>query len=209
MRRRTLILELIVLFIAMPMVLLIPIHPGFKAGILLLAVAYALRVTFKEKLVLRKALLQLPKTKYWKNIWLRLALLIAITIPFIYFTQPDSLFIVARKNLWMLIGISVFYSLFSVYPQEFLYRTYFLNRYGHLFKNQNILIFVNAIIFSFAHIAFKNGLVLFMTFIGGIVFAMTFIKTKSLLLTSIEHALYGCWIFTVGMGEMLAFPMPE
>jgi hypothetical protein len=25
-------------------------------------------------------------------------------------------------------------------------------------------------------------------------------------LVSIEHAIYGNWLFTVGMGEMLAFP---
>jgi hypothetical protein len=28
------------------------------------------------------------------------------------------------------------------------------------------------------------------------------------MLTSIEHAIYGNWLFTIGMGEMLAFPMP-
>jgi len=26
------------------------------------------------------------------------------------------------------------------------------------------------------------------------------------LLVSIEHAIYGCWLFTVGMGSMLGFP---
>jgi hypothetical protein len=45
-----------------------------------------------------------------------------------------------------------------------------------------------------------------LTFIGGILFAFTFKKTKSTLLVSIEHAIYGCWLFTVGMGEMLGFP---
>jgi len=45
-----------------------------------------------------------------------------------------------------------------------------------------------------------------LTFVGGILFALTFQKTKSTLLVSIEHAIYGCWLFTVGMGEMLGFP---
>lgn len=45
-----------------------------------------------------------------------------------------------------------------------------------------------------------------LTFIGGLLFALTFKKTKSTLLVSIEHAIYGSWLFTVGMGEMLGFP---
>ena len=56
---------------------------------------------------------------------------------------------------------------------------------------------------------FQNILVLFTTLIGGIFFTLTYNRSKSLLLTSIEHAIYGNWLFTIGMGEMLAFPMPN
>ena len=45
-----------------------------------------------------------------------------------------------------------------------------------------------------------------LTFLGGLIFAITYYKTKSTLLVSIEHAIYGCWLFTVGMGDMLGFP---
>ena len=109
--------------------------------------------------------------------------------------------------MWLL--VSIFYSVLSVYPQEFLYRSFFFSRYEQLLKNPYLLIAVNALVFSFAHIMFRNLFVLIITLIGGVMFAITFSRTKSLLLTSIEHALYGSWIFTVGMGEMLAFPMPE
>jgi hypothetical protein len=53
---------------------------------------------------------------------------------------------------------------------------------------------------------FKNTLVLFLTFLGGVLFALTYNKTRSTLLVSIEHAIYGSWLFTVGMGNMLGFP---
>lgn len=66
--------------------------------------------------------------------------------------------------------------------------------------------FLNAIVFSLGHIFFKNSLVIILTFLGGILFAITFNKTKSTLLVSIEHVIYGCWLFTVGMGAMLGFP---
>ena len=42
--------------------------------------------------------------------------------------------------------------------------------------------------------------------IGGLLFAFTYSKTKSTLFVLIEHTLYGCWLYTVGMGEMLGFP---
>ena len=95
---------------------------------------------------------------------------------------------------------------FSVYPQELIYRAFFFQRYKNLFSNDKLFIFVNAVIFSLAHLFFKNTLVIVLTFLGGLLFAITFNKTKSTLLVSIEHAIYGCWLFTVGMGNMLGFP---
>jgi len=93
-----------------------------------------------------------------------------------------------------------------VYPQELLYRTFFFQRYENLFKNEKIFIFINALLFSLAHLFFKNTLVLLLTFIGGVLFAITFKNSKSTVLVSIEHSIYGCWLFTVGMGNMLGFP---
>jgi membrane protease YdiL (CAAX protease family) len=68
---------------------------------------------------------------------------------------------------------------------------------------------INAVLFSLAHIFFKNTLVLILTFIGGFLFIHTYSKTKSTTLVSIEHALYGNWLFTIGMGLILAFPGME
>ncbi|MFT7591182.1 MAG: membrane protease YdiL (CAAX protease family), partial [bacterium] len=181
---------------------------GIKAGIILLATGYAIYVTVTNKLANKHALFSFPKTNHWKTVALRFLLLVCISLPFMFFFHPDDLFIVARKNLGMLIGISFFYSVFSVFPQEFLYRTFFYTRYADLFPNRFVLIFANAFIFSLAHIVFLNGLVLAITFVGGIIFSLTYFKTKSVLITSVEHSIYGCWIFAVGMGEMLAFPMP-
>ena len=75
-----------------------------------------------------------------------------------------------------------------------------------LFTNKRLFIFINAILFALGHLFFRNTLVLFLTFLGGLLFAITFNKTNSTILVSIEHAIYGCWLFTVGMGEMLGFP---
>jgi membrane protease YdiL (CAAX protease family) len=143
---------------------------------------------------------------FWKSTFLKFLIIAIFTATFVYFTTRESLFTVAfnKPILWIL--ILFFYSLFSVYPQELLYRTFFFDRYKNLFKNELLFIIINAFLFSLAHLFFKNGLVLIITFIGGIIFAFTYKKTQSTVLVSIEHAIYGCWLFTVGMGEILGFP---
>jgi CAAX protease family protein len=65
---------------------------------------------------------------------------------------------------------------------------------------------INAALFSIAHIFFRNIYVIILTFSVGILFALSYIKTRSLFLVSIDHAIYGFWISTLGVGEILAFP---
>ena len=162
-------------------------------------------------------LLRIEKNKFkispdlnWKYFWhqtiTKLIVIAIITTAFVWFTNNDTLFnvILNKPGLWIM--ILFVYSLFSVYPQELIYRTFFFQRYMELFKSNSLLIFVNAIVFSLGHIFFRNTLVLVLTFLGGLMFAMSFSKTKSTLLVSVEHAIYGCWLFTVGMGDMLGFP---
>jgi membrane protease YdiL (CAAX protease family) len=143
---------------------------------------------------------------FWKTTFIKGFIIAIITTTFVWFTDIESLFIVVRNKPKLWVFILIFYSLFSVYPQELIYRTFFFNRYQNLFKNKNLFILLNAFLFSLAHIIFKNYLVILLTFIGGILFAFTYKKTKSTLLVSIEHAIYGYWLFTVGMGAMLGFP---
>ncbi|WP_193316028.1 CPBP family intramembrane glutamic endopeptidase [Flavicella marina] len=100
------------------------------------------------------------------------------------------------------------YTFLSVIPQELIYRSFYFNRYQKLINNKHLLLFMNAIVFSLGHIFFMSPLVLGITFVGGWVFAYTYTNTKSLLLVSIEHAIYGCWLYTVGFGELLGFPVP-
>jgi membrane protease YdiL (CAAX protease family) len=123
-----------------------------------------------------------------------------------FFLYEENLFIVMRKKPILWITICFFYSFFSVLPQELLYRSFFFSRYNTLFKSPFSLIIINAIAFSLAHSIFNNIYISILTLIGGFVFAATYHKTKSLLFTSIEHAIYGSWLFTLGIGEYLAFP---
>ena len=118
---------------------------------------------------------------------------------------PEHLFDLPRNMtlLWLL--IIVLYPLFSVYPQELLYRTFFLRRYRSLFKNQRYVVLLNALLFGWMHIVFHNVLAVVFTFIGALLFADTYRNTRSLRLTCLEHAMYGNLLFTLGYGQAFLF----
>jgi len=100
--------------------------------------------------------------------------------------------------LWA--AIMILYPLLSVYPQEIIYRAFFFHRYKRIFNSERISLFASAAAFGFAHIIFSNYIAVTLSAVGGILFGQNYRKNKSLALVSIEHALYGCWIFTIGLG---------
>jgi membrane protease YdiL (CAAX protease family) len=93
------------------------------------------------------------------------------------------------------------YPVLSVYPQGIIYRSFLMHRYSPLFPSQWAMILVSAIAFAWLHIIFRNSLAIVLTFGGGLLFAWRYQSTNSLLTSSFEHALYGCWLFTLGLGQ--------
>ena len=107
--------------------------------------------------------------------------------------------------LW--IKFSGIYIVFSVIPQELIYRSFFVKRYRNFIKNKKVFIILNSILFSFAHIWFQSWVVLIFTFIGSLFFIDTYLKTRSIWLVILEHSLYGVWLYTVGYGALFMFPV--
>lgn len=199
-------IELILIYVIAPVSFALDYSAPIKLGIGLVGFIYIILVLFRVENVRFKIHPTINWIHFCKQTILKLIIIILITTAFLWQTNKDDLFIVLlnKPKLWLI--ILFVYSIFSVYPQELLYRTFFFKRYSKLCNNKFLLVFVNALLFALAHIFFKNTLVLMLTFFGGILFALTFIKTQSTLLVSIEHAIYGCWLFTLGLGEMLGFP---
>jgi membrane protease YdiL (CAAX protease family) len=114
---------------------------------------------------------------------------------------PESGFLrLPRERPEILIFIWVFYPWLSAFPQEITHRVFFWHRYACLFPNPWWLIGVNALMFAWMHALFWNWVAVVMTFAGGVLFAWTYHRTRSALAAGIEHALYGAWSFTVGLG---------
>lgn len=119
-----------------------------------------------------------------------------------WFPVPPQVdwFILPRERPWLYAALMVGYPLVSVYPQEIIYRGFFFHRYAPAFRSQNLAVVANAVAFGWAHIIFHNPVAVVLTLAGGVFFATTYLRTRSLLAAAAEHSLYGCLLFTLGLG---------
>lgn len=200
-------IEFFVIFILIPVSYSLSYSAYIKLALGVLGLCYIIYILLKVENEKFRITPYLNWKLFWIETLIKFLLIAFLTTLFVWLTNTKALFEVVLNKPIMWVKFLLIYSFFSVYPQELLYRTFFFKRYKMLFKNELLFIFINAIVFSLAHLFFKNSLVIILTFLGGLLFALTFNKTKSTLLVSIEHAIYGSWLFTVGMGSMLGFPM--
>jgi membrane protease YdiL (CAAX protease family) len=121
---------------------------------------------------------------------------------------PDLFLDLPRANprLWCL--LMLLYPVLSVYPQGIVYRAFVFQRYRNLFGPGWEIILASTVAFAYVHIIFRNRLAVGLTFLGGLLFGFRYLKTGSLFASSFEHALYGCAIFTMGLGRWFSGAMP-
>ncbi len=193
-------IEFFIIFILIPVSFAITYPIWIRVIIALLGFAYVFYILIRVEKFSLKIKSNIDWKLFIKRTSLVFVLIILCTTLYVYLMDANKLFCVVLNKPIQWIVILFVYSLFSVWPQEIIYRTFFFARYEALFVNRKLFVFINAIVFSLAHIFFKNTLVMVLTFIGGLLFAYTYVKTRSTTLISIEHALYGNWLFTVGMG---------
>lgn len=115
--------------------------------------------------------------------------------------EPERLFDLPteRPQIWLL--VMCFYPLLSVLPQELIFRVFFFHRYAQILPNPMARVLVSALAFGWVHIAFGHWVSVVLSTIGGLFFGLTYARTFSIRLVWIEHALYGCFLFTVGLGR--------
>ena len=123
-----------------------------------------------------------------------------------YVLVPQSFMALPRHNprLWLL--ICLLYPVLSVYPQEVIYRAFFFEHSAHVFPGAKApwLLALNVALFGFAHIVFGNVWAPVLSAAGGLLFASTYLKSRSVMCAAFEHALWGILIFTIGLGPLFA-----
>ena len=113
--------------------------------------------------------------------------------------QLEFSFVRTNTAFWAIVMVA--YPVLSVYPQGVLYRAFFFERYTSLFPGKWTMILASAAAFAFLHIIFRNWIAVALTFAGGLLFAWRYAETGSLAVSCFEHSLYGCWLFTIGLGQ--------
>jgi membrane protease YdiL (CAAX protease family) len=119
---------------------------------------------------------------------------------FIYFYDIDRMFYLPRTRPEILPMIAFFYPLFSALPQEFIFCSFFFARFAPFFGKAKGMVWASAIIFAYAHILYLNPVAPVLSLLGGLIFASTYLKSKSLALVTLEHGLYGISLFVTGLG---------
>jgi membrane protease YdiL (CAAX protease family) len=199
--RRTLLwTEMLVLFVGIPLLhffKLLPFH--FIVTMVALSVI-AVTYIYRHPKVSNKVF-GLNGLNDWPYLWGLFALFAIGSTLFVCLTTPEQLFIMPRQEPLRWLAVMGFYPVFSGITQELLFRGFFMERYKHLFASPYMLIFVNGVLFGLAHLMFGHWLTVFLSTLGGFIYAGLYYRYKSILIASIVHGLIGNWIFTVGLGQ--------
>jgi membrane protease YdiL (CAAX protease family) len=200
------ITEIIAIYIGLPLLYWFDYIPLHKAIPLFLVFLVYLLILVNDKNFNRK-IFWLNSFKNWTPIFIRVMVFFVLSVIAVIIFMPENLFIVPRTNPLLFMLIFIFYPVWSAYPQELIYRAYFYYRFSSIFKNERLSIIINALLFSFSHIIFNNWIAIVLTFFGSLLFSYVYKKSNSLMVTFIEHALYGNIIFIVGLGKFFYLPI--
>lgn len=202
LHRLSLALEFLVVFLALPLLIFYRVLPNWPIPFLLLVALVAFLILRNDS--------SFDATRLWSahgirsslpGLLLRDAVLLVLLGLGVLIFAPHLLFSLIKRSAVLWVLIMLLYPLISVYPQELLYRAFFFHRYRPLFGTSWPMLVASACSFGLVHIIFGNWLALALCAVGGLLFALTYQRSESLLLTCIDHALFGNFIFTIGLGR--------
>jgi len=139
----------------------------------------------------------------WRNIrpiLIRWVLASIGMLLFLYLYDADKIFGLIEYRPEIIPLLLLFYPLLSALPQEFIFCSFFFERYRVLFGTGRRMLIASAVVFAYAHMLYINPVAPTLSLLGGLIFASTYLKTKSLALVTIEHGLYGNALFLIGLG---------
>jgi len=151
-------------------------------------------------LVTRPSAHELERRRQTGAVLLRFLVVGALLTLFVRTEKPGEFLDLPRHHPLLWLAIMLLYPLLSAWPQEVIFRRFFFARYGSIFGTTG-LVPASALAFGFAHIIFLNWVAVALTLAGGAIFAADYARYRRLGLACLEHSLYGCLIFTIGLGQ--------
>lgn len=119
---------------------------------------------------------------------------------FILWYDPERFMFLVFERPALVGSLLLLYPVVSALPQEFIFCSFFFSRYKPLFGESLPMVMASTIVFAYAHVLYINPVAPTLSLLGGYIFAQTYQKTKSLALVTIEHGLYGNFLFVIGLG---------
>ncbi len=195
-------LEFILLFGGTPLLILY-----FRQRLLMLAILWCGAMAIHFMLKYRHGIRHAEEWNWdgfragLKPVLKRFALIAPLCALAVWWLAPAAFlsFPLQRPGFWLL--VMALYPVLSVWPQELIYRSFLFYRYRAIFGAGAGYVAASALAFGYAHLIFLNGLAPAMTVAGGALFADSYRRNRSLALACLEHALYGCLVFTLGIGR--------
>ncbi len=196
------IFEAILLYITLPLLFYWELVTVPKLLTLVLVASYCLSRLWHSGTINFVVLnFDFREEKRWQRMALRTLLVGVIILLLVVWIQPERLFSmpVERSAVW--INILLMYPVLSVLPQEIIYRVYFFSRLQDLIPSNKMIVFTNAFAFGLLHIIYNNWWAVGLSFLAGILFSVTYLRTKSLFWVTVEHTLFGWMVFMLGFGN--------
>ncbi|MGO9242994.1 MAG: CPBP family intramembrane glutamic endopeptidase [Bryobacteraceae bacterium] len=194
--------EMAALFVVIPLLFYYRVLPNQPIPFLLLTVLVVYLFLRRDRSFDRRHLWKFTGVRSGlKPVLIRAAVLCTVIGLGVWLFMPDRLFSLVRRAPILWAVVMVLYPLVSVYPQEVFFRAFFFHRYRRLFGQGLATVVASAVLFGFVHIVFGHWISILLSGVGGFLFARTYFHSGSLALACIEHALYGNFIFTIGLGE--------
>lgn len=177
------------------------VFPHFPLFLILgVAAGVALLILYYQGLLNKALLLKWQWSAAWR-IMLRFLLVASLIAVAVWYVLPGEFLQLPRERPRLMLLIVLFYPVLSVLPQELVFRSLYYERYERLFRSTWAAVLINAIMFGLAHLLFGNWLAVLATIALSIVISIGYLRHRSLLLSTFEHALYGNFVFIIGLGE--------
>lgn len=196
MRRLTIILEIILLFVLPVLWFLLGLgSDSIRLYVFEIFVVLFLILAISRKMNFRAMGFRLDN--FLESAWLLLpGTVLAVAITFIFY----KLHIGTKYyfGYWWRNDFFLYYFLLGAFSQEFGFRGYLLMRLKELFRNPLPIIFVNALLFAWIHILHHSLFIFVEAFVFGAYLTWVYLKKPNIIAATLAHGLVGAAVIILG-----------
>ena len=201
-------MELAIFLIGVPLLVLGQQNYLLRRTLLLLGGVYALLRLCKK--ISWRNLFAKPLPGWWRGPCIRASLALVLITCYVLIFEPQNLFNLPKEHFTVWLLILFLYPLFSVLPQELIYRVYIFEVHKSLLASPLVALLVSSALFAWVHIVFAGWLAVAACMLAGLALGYNYIGNRSkkgaIWALILEHSLYGQMIFTLGLGQYFYSP---